>query len=386
MPVSNFVRCLLLTCVAAATSCGTLRSRAPATGDTVVPRDVSTADDVRITRVFGPNHPGGAYKHPASITELDNGDLYIAFYGGSGEYGDDTAVYGARLPKGGHAWTVPQPIADTPDRSEGNPVIWQGPEGVVWLFYVNRYGETWSNARAKAKISRDGAHTWSDSFMLSFEEGTMVRSQPIVLHDGDYLLPLYYETGNDRELSGATTSSYFLRYDPEEKTWTETNRIRSPMGNLQAQVAQLTDDYLVCYIRRGGNFLPTKDGYTLRAESRDGGRTWSDAEQTNFQNPNSAVDFIKLSSGNLLLVYNDNMNERTPLTIALSLDGDKTYPYRRNIAEGENTFAYPYAIQTRDGKIHIVCTTDERTAILHAVFEESAILQSAYRVTDGGVR
>jgi predicted neuraminidase len=351
-----------------------------------VPHDVSTSGDVRITRVFGPEHPGGAYKHPASVTELDNGDLYIAFYGGSGEYGDDTAVYGARLPKGGRAWTMPVAIADTPDRSEGNPVVWQGPDGRVWLFYVNRYGATWSNARVKAKISRDGAYTWSDSFMLSFEEGSMVRSQPIVLHDGDYLLPLYYETGDDREMSGATTTSYFLRYDSDEKTWTETNRIRSPMGNLQAQVAQLTDDYLVCYIRRGGNFLPTDHGYTLRAESRDGGRTWSDAEETKLLNPNSAVDFIKLQSGNLLLVYNDNMNERTPLTIAISTDGDKTYPYRRNIAVGDNTFAYPCAIQTRDGKIHVVCTTDERTAILHSVFEESAILQEAYRVADGGGR
>ncbi len=42
-------------------------------------------------RVFGPEHPG-QYKHPASITQLANGDLYIAYYGGSGEYGDDTAV------------------------------------------------------------------------------------------------------------------------------------------------------------------------------------------------------------------------------------------------------------------------------------------------------
>ena len=324
--------------------------------------------------MFGPEHPGGAYKHPASITELQGGDLYLTFYGGSGEYGDDTAVYGARLRKGESEWTLPEVIADTPDRSEGNPVVWQAPDGVVWLFYVNRYGATWSNARVKAKISKDGCKTWSDSFMLTFREGTMARGQPIVLNDGGYLLPLYYETGDDREGTAADTSSYFMHYDPDTRKWTETNYIRSPMGNLQAQVAQLTDDYLVCYIRRGGNFLPTDDGFLLRAESRDGGRTFSDARQTEFRNPNSAVDFIKLQSGNLLLVYNDNMNDRTPLTVAISLDGDNSYPYRRNIMEGDNTFAYPYAIQARDGRIHIICTTDERTAILHAVFEEGAII------------
>lgn len=344
------------------------------------PPPATGSGDIRITRVFGPEHPGGAYKHPASITELQGGDLYLAFYGGSGEYGDDTAVYGARLRKGESEWTLPEVIADTPDRSEGNPVVWQAPDGVVWLFYVNRYGPTWSNARVKVKLSKDGCRTWSDSFMLTFKEGTMARGQPIVLNDGDYLLPLYYETGDDRERTASDTSSFFMRYDPETGKWTETNYILSPMGNLQAQVVQLSDDHLVCYIRRGGTFLPTDDGYLLRAESHDGGRTFSDATQTGFRNPNSAVDFIKLQSGNLLLVYNDNMNERTPLTVAISLDGDKTYPYRRNILEGDNTFAYPYAIQARDGTIHIVCTTDERTAILHIAFEESAIINETYAV------
>jgi predicted neuraminidase len=341
---------------------------------------LAAAEGVIVTRVFGPEHPGGAYKHPSSITELVGGDLYLTFYGGSGEYGGDTAVYGARKKKGKTNWSLPVAIADTPDRSEGNPVIWQGPDGVVWLFYVNRYGPTWSNARVKGKISKDGAHTWSDSFMLTFEEGTMARSQPIVLHNDDYLLPLYHETGDDREGTVPSTVSFFLRYNPKAKTWTETNRIKSTMGNLQAQVAQLTDDYLVAYIRRGGNFLPTDHGYLLRAESRDGGYTWSNAVETRFRNPNSAVDFIKLRSGNLLLVYNDNMNDRTPLTLAVSTDGDETYTYRRNIMTGDNTFAYPYAIQGRDGRIHIVCTTDGRTTILHAVLEENAIVNPKYSI------
>ena len=283
-------------------------------------------------------------------------------------------MYGARLKSGEIQWSLPRVIADTPDRGEGNPVVWQAPDGRVWLFYVNRYGKTWSNARVKVKISEDGAETWSDSFMLNFEEGSMVRGQPIVLKNGDYLLPMYHETGEDREKTASSTSSYFLRYDPKTGVWTETNRIKSSMGNLQPQAVQLTDKYLIAYIRRGGDFLPTGHGYTLRSESRDGGYTWSEAQDTKFLNPNSAVDFIKLKNGHLLLVYNDNMNDRTPLTVAVSTDGDKTYPYWRNIAGGDNTFAYPYAIQTRDGKIHIIYTTNARTTIMHAVFDEFAII------------
>ena len=99
----------------------------------------SSSAELVIKRVFGPETPGGRYKHPASITELSNGELYIAYYGGEGEYQGDTAVYGSRLAKGTSAWTQPKRIADTPDRADGNGVIWQQPGGATWLFYVVRF-------------------------------------------------------------------------------------------------------------------------------------------------------------------------------------------------------------------------------------------------------
>lgn len=334
------------------------------------------AADITINRVAGPEIPG-RYKHPATVTELANGDLYIAYYGGEGEYEGDTAVFGLRLVKGETEWTTPEIIADTPNRSEGNAAVWQAPDGIVWLFYITNYGPTWSSARIKYKISRDGAHTWSDPYMLSFEQGTMVRSAPIVLNDGDYLLPVYHETGEDREGTAQDTCSYFMRYDPQEKLWSETNRIYSPeIGNLQAQPVQIDDDYLIAYIRRGGTFEPDPDGMAFRSESRDGGHTWSPAKRSRFYNPNSALDFIKLKNGHLLMVYNDsNEAERMPLTVAISTDQDKTWPHRRNIVNRPgDTAAYPVAIQTKDGLIHVVYTSRVRTQINHAVFDESAIL------------
>ena len=331
------------------------------------------ADDIVVEKVIG-NEFTGMYKHPASFTELDNGDLYLAYYGGSGEYRDDSKVWAMRLPRGSAEWTTPVVIADTPFLSEGNPVVWQAPDGLVWLFYVQRYGETWSKSRIKAKISKDHGRSWSDSIMIAFEQGMMVRSRPIVLSDGDYLLGIYHEMGNDRENVGDGTTSLFLRFNPMKETWTETNRIVSRVGNLQPTPVQITRKYLVSYSRRGGGYGRVSDGYLVRSESRDGGRTWSPGEDSQFKNPNAATDFIKLRNGHLLLVYNDSMNRRRPLTAAISTDGDKTYPHRRNIAEGRKSFAYPVVLQTKDDKIHLIYTTDGRATIMHAVFEESAVL------------
>ena len=81
----------------------------------------AVADDgIRIERVFGPELPD-AYKHPVSITELANGDLYLVYYGGSGEYGDDTWVRGSRLVKGSNHWTRPASLRTRRSGRMGTP-------------------------------------------------------------------------------------------------------------------------------------------------------------------------------------------------------------------------------------------------------------------------
>ena len=324
-------------------------------------------------RVFGPEIPG-KYKHPASITELANGDLYLVYYGGPGEYSDDSTVFGARLRRGESTWSRPKPISPRPKWPEGNAVVWQAPDGIVWLFSVTRHGPTWSTSRISCRISTNGAETWQEPTELTTEAGTMVRAKPIVRSDGSYLLPIYHETGNDPEWVGPDTSSLFLRYDKRTQRWTESTRIHSRVGNLQPAVVELDTGHLVCYCRRGGGYEPRNDGYIVRSESRDGGKTWSPGQDTKFPNPNAAVDFLKLQNGHLLLVYNDSMSERTPLTVAISLDNDRSYPHRRNLAEGHGDFGYPFAIQTRDGKIHVIYTSERRSVINHAVFAEEAIV------------
>mgnify|MGYP001617163529 CR=1 FL=1 len=333
------------------------------------------AGGLRIERMFGPEVKTGPYKHPARIEELKNGDLYVVYYGGEGEYATDTGVFGSRLKKGSRKWTTPMCIAHDPFRSLGTGVIWQAPDGLVGLFYVVRYGETWSTSRVQAKVSQDNAETWSDAFPLVSEEGMMICNKPIVLHNGDYLLPLYYEMGHDTEFVGAKSSGLFLHYDAKKKEWKQTGRIRSATGNIQPVPVEVREDFLVAYCRRGGGYDPTTNGWLVRAESRDGGWIWSEGVNSPFKNPNSAVDFIKLRSGNLLLVFNDNMNDRTPLTVALSSDGDQTWPSRRNVAEGPYDYAYPMVVQTRDGKIHLIFTSHERTIVNHAVLDEDWIKQ-----------
>src|SRR5262245_52616302 len=81
------------------------------------------AGEIRLERTFGPEVKTGPYKHPARMTQFQNGDFYLVYYGGEGEYADGTAVFGSRLKKGGNKWSPPRAIAKDPFRSLGNGVI-----------------------------------------------------------------------------------------------------------------------------------------------------------------------------------------------------------------------------------------------------------------------
>ncbi len=167
-----------------------------------------------------------------------------------------------------------------------------------------------------------------------------------------------------------------FRFDPRSSTWTEGGRIKSPRGNIQPAIVQLSDRSLLAYCRRGGGYGRDEVGFVVRSTSRDGGRTWATGVDSPFPNPNAAVDLIRLRSGSLLLVCNPSMNARTPLTVALSEDEGKTWPYRRNVVEGPGDFAYPSAFQARDGSIRLVFTSHGRTVVNHAVFDENWVRSS----------
>jgi predicted neuraminidase len=248
------------------------------------------------------------------------------------------------------------------------------------LFYVVRYGDTWSDSVIKYKFSLDNAETWTDSELLSFEKGLMVRSQPVQVAGGDFLLPIYHEKGNDREVVGSDSASLFARFEKATRRWKLTDEVHSRLGNIQPAVAPIDAEAmrLLAFCRRGGGYGYVPDGFIVATQSSDGGRTWSPGIDTEFPNPNAAVDLIRLASGNLLVIYNDSFHgERMPLTVRISKDQGKIWPYVRNIVNkpGDDA-AYPYVIQSTDGRIHGVYTSDERSVINHFVLEEADITDS----------
>ena len=305
--------------------------------------------------------------HGSTIVELGNGDLLAAWYEGSYETASDVVIAGARRPAGGQAWGAVEVLAQTPGRSEGNPVLFVAPDGILWLFYATMYGPTWDMCKLKYKTSPDNGRTWSNPVVLRDELGWLYRNKAIVLRSGRIVLPIYDEVH---------LHSLMLLSDDNGNTWTPSGPILSSPSNIHPTVVELSDGSLLAYMRyfaSGMGHIAVGQGHIWQATSRDGGQTWTRAAATDLKNPNSGIDLVRTRTGSLVLAYNDSFTLRTPLNLALSTDEGKTWPHQRILESNAGNFAYPWLIQTRDGLLHVTYSYNYQT-IKHVVLDEGRLL------------
>ncbi|MDT0444730.1 sialidase family protein [Streptomyces johnsoniae] len=307
-------------------------------------------------------HPGDS--HAANLLELDDGDLLCAWFNGPEEGDPGTDIVLSRLSRGGERWSQPLPLAQDPERSEQNPVLAQDAEGTVWLFHPSNTPHDQKTARLIVRTSRDRGKTWSEPRVLFEGPGIFVRNPPLFLPDGSWLLPAYWCR------PGGEHSTVMISQDGGG-TWREHDLPDSD-HLVQMTAVQRADGSLFAMFRsRAADRIHA-------SESFDQGRTWQPLTRTELPNNNSAVQLTRLAGGALALLYNDATLERdqfrwvgegagrrkkalrTPLTLALSEDGGRTWPYRRDVQTADEEYrdsqlgySYPSIVQTRDGALHL---------------------------------
>ena len=119
---------------------------------------------------------------------------------------------------------------------------------------------------------------------------------------------------------------------------------------MQPSVVRRKDGVLVAYSRDNGP--PPKR--ILVSTSKDDGKSWTFAKDTEIPNPGSSVEAIVLKDGRWVLVYNDTEKGRNSLAISMSDDEGATWKWTRHIEkQPAGQYHYPSVIQSRDGAIHV---------------------------------
>lgn len=308
--------------------------------------------------------PQPSDNHASNLLEADNGDLLCVWFSGSGEGNPDTDIVMSRLPAGSRQWTAPVKLSADRERSEQNPVLFQADDGKLWLFHTSNEPHNQRTSRIVYRTSADRGFTWSEAGIIPAGPGIFLRHPPLVLHNGDWLLPAYY-----CRLEGHY--SVVLISSDEGATWQE-HEVPGSLHRVQMTAVQFDDGTLFAMFRsRQADRMYT-------SVSADSGKTWSVPAKSSLPNNNSSTQLVKLHNGHLALIYNNSTMEndqfrwvqrkgefrkkplRTPLTISISEDRGETWPYFRNVQmadleykETEIGYSYPSIIATRDGKIHL---------------------------------
>ncbi len=81
----------------------------------------------------------------------------------------------------------------------------------------------------------------------------------------------------------------------------------------------------------------------------------------------------RLANGHLVLVYNPTSNDRTPLSIARSVDEGRSWEKPLKLESNLGEYSYPSIIQSADGRMHVTYT-DRRYAIKHVELNEDWLI------------
>lgn len=348
--------------------------------------------------------------HAANLAVLGNGDLACVWFGGTQEGIPDISVYFSRLAKGSNRWAPAEKLSDDPGRSEQNPVLFTTPKGELWLMWTAQVSGNQDTSLVRKRVSHDHGASWGPIetlFPAPQGHGLFVRQPPVVLDDGAWVIPVFHCVSvpgqkwvGDRDVSAVRVST------DEGRTWSE-HIVPGSLGCVHMNVLKTKDGLVALYRSRWADSI-----YLSRSID---GRNWSTPEPTELPNNNSSVQATVLADGRIALVFNassqadatdrrtglyDDIEDdqpasanaapapvfektafwgapRAPMTLAISADGGRSWPARRNLETGDGycmtnnskdglnrEFSYPSITQTPEGDLQIAFTYWRR-AIKH---------------------
>ncbi len=344
--------------------------------------------------------------HAANLMPLPNGDIGCVWFGGTQEGISDISIYFSRLAKDATCWTNPVKLSDDPTRSEQNPILFPAPDGKLWLLYTAQKSGNQDTAIVRYRISDDNGESWGPIGTLFEKAGTFVRQPVVVLDNGDWLVPVFYcRTDPGEKWVGNNDISAVMISTDQGKTWLEYP-VPDSVGCVHMNIEKMPDGSLFALFRSRWA------DHVYSSRSLDNGRSWTAPQPTELPNNNSSVQFTRLANHHLAIVYNDISSAqaterrlslydeieddsdvpqksqttvelepvstgkrafwgtpRAPMTLAISEDNGKTWPYKRNLETGDGycmsnnsekqinrEFSYPSIKQGADGALHIAYT------------------------------
>jgi len=350
----------------------------------------------------------GRYIGWPCVTKTPAGELLVVF---SGDREAHTCPYGktqiVRSADGGQTWSPPETINDTPldDRDAGIIALSSGKLLVRWFTVYSPPGhprlahQSWQEFSSGIgeedaarwtgptlydeegslrghwlRASTDNGKTWEDPIHVA---GTSPKP-PIELDDGRLLMignngyerqertsAIVVEESHDQGQNWQVIASLSMFPDEEGGYVGEPHIVEAEPGNIVAMARHERRPYR------------EEVRYLYQADSKDGGRTWSDWHQTPISG--KPPHLIRLSDGRLLVTY----GRRVPpfgQRACLSADHGRTWGTEHEIILRDDApsddLGYPASVELDDGTILAVYYQQEQAD------EKPCLMATHWRISE----
>jgi predicted neuraminidase len=329
--------------------------------------------------------------HASNLLSLPNGDLLCFWFAGTWEGRSGVSITMSRLDHGSDRWTLPVILSNHPGWSDQNPVPFLAPDGRIWLFHTSQKANKGQTTAVVYELtSDDQGHTWTTPKILFPENGSFIR-QHLITIDNEWIFSTYRSASSGITTNAQNDISIVKISKDSGTTWTDCDVPKSG-GLVQMDIVELKHGNLIAFFRsRYADWI-------YRSQSSDG-CGWSSPVPTQLPSNNASMQAVRLADGHLVMVFNNAQagtnreNPRTAprkiLSVALSTDNGKTWPWVRDLQSGNEPpifrlgedaeYAYPSVIQTADGMIRVAFTF-RRETIKYMTFKEQWIKEGS---TDG---
>lgn len=293
-------------------------------------------------------HSSFAMCHASNLLKLHDGSILTVFFAGSYEGACDTAIYACRALEGQSSQC--KKIASGSE-AHWNPVLFLPDEKndqEIVLFY--KVGNVIASWQTMVMRSHDGGLTWDHSEeLVAGDRGGRgpVRNKAIRISSGAILCPASLENGPWRSFLDISLDNLKTLTKSAEILYSEDGDFKPIDRDIEVSLQSFSgkgviqptiwEDEAGVHVLMRSTF-----GKVIRADSLDGGYTFSKAYPVNMPNNNSGLDAV-FTHGRLYLVCNPisgNWGKRSPLSLYSSIDGIN-FKEEAILADAEGEFSYP---------------------------------------------
>lgn len=311
------------------------------------------------TGVVKASAPGESNQLPV-VARTESGRLF-AVWTHSQDKKQKPAIVGSFSADGGRTWGEPTTLIDTPGKDDYDAnIVVDGKRLLVYSTTTGDQSKGIDRSWVWMTYTEDDGKTWTKptEIHLPFRYFVGKRHIGITRKDGTLAMgfswDLWAQAGTPARTEGEMDlKSGVLLSKDHGMTWTphgdlhifEPKTLPGATGGLcEPALVELANGELYMLMRTGTSRI-------YEACSRDGGLTWSKPRPSQLTGHNAPMALWRLDRNpkEVIVIWNNSPRERTPLSVAITTDGGRSWSRPKDVAASSLGVAYPGITQAPDG-------------------------------------